>query len=333
MVFMSRRAFLEAAAGVLATALWRTAGALEKAATHVIDVMPAFWKFWDTNLHQPMDVRVRAFFESIVAVYPDLFHHGLIISGALTDLEGVPEAQTRVADYLRDVQQYIPAMRRITTEIREKYHRSVADLSKAFPDYAPMTPVYFTVSLFGFSDGMNYSPETIGLYFGIDELARILEFSSNIKIVLDHELFHRYRYQIAPVTSTSRAAWAYMWEEGLATYVSHQMNPGYSVDADFVLPTPLSELAKPHLQELARRMIDQAESVDPQTYSDLFSLDRSPAGMPARSGYYLGFRTAELLASNRSLTELAHLEGDELKRNVLHALVELRSSGRIGSKS
>jgi len=323
---MLRRTFLQAGVAGLATAWWRAAEALDKDPRDVIDVMPTFWRFWDTNLQQPTNVRVRAFFETVVAAYPDLFHHGLITSGALTDLGGVAEVQTRVANYLKDLQPYIPAMRRITTAIRESYDRSVGDFSKSFPDYAPMTPVYFTVSLFGFSGGMNYSPETLGLYFGIDELARILKSSLNIKIVLEHELFHRYRYQIAPDTSASRAAWAYMWEEGLATYVSRQMNPGCSVDAALVLPPRLSELAKPHLQYLAGRMLEQADAAEPSTYSELFSLDRSPAGIPARSGYYLGFRAAELVASNRSLNDLAHLEGATLKRSVLNALVEIQSS-------
>jgi hypothetical protein len=322
---MLRRSFLAAAIGGFATALWHTSGASEKAAINVVDAMPTFWKFWDTNLHQPINLRVRAFFETVVAVYPDLFHHGLIASGALTDLGGVAEAQSRVAKYLKDVQPYIPAMRRLTAEIHENFYRYVNDFSNAFPDYAPTTPVYFTVSLFGFSGGMNFSGETTGLYFGIDELSRTLESSANLKIVVEHELLHQYRYQIAPEMSVNRAAWAYLWEEGLATYVSRQMSPGCSVDDALVMPR-LSELAKPHLRELAQRIIDQPDSTDPNILSDLYSPNRSPPGVPARSGYYLAFRTVELLGNNRTLTELAHLEGDNLKHSVLSGLIELRDA-------
>src|SRR5271167_4681064 len=95
----------------------------------VIDAMPAFWKFWDSTVHDPSEQRVRAFFDTVVAAYPDLFHHGLIASGALTDLSGVPVVQSRVATYLRDVRPYIPAMRHITITIRDNFSRYVQDFS------------------------------------------------------------------------------------------------------------------------------------------------------------------------------------------------------------
>jgi len=286
--------------------------------------MPTFWKFWDSTIQQADDVRVHAFFDTVVAAYPDLFHHGLIASGALTDLGSVPEVQERVSKYLHDVKPYISAMRRITTTIHENFSRYVNDFSSTFADYAPTTPVYFTVSLFGFAGGMSFDDETIGLYFGIDELARIYGSNDNLKSTFEHELFHQYHYQIAPEISVNYAAWAYMWEEGLATYVSRQMNPGCTIDQVLVTPR-LSELAKPHLRELAQRLLDKPDSTDPTTYLDLFSLDKAPPGLPVMSGYYLGFRVAELLGATRSLTELAHLRGPQLKHAVLDALTELQN--------
>jgi hypothetical protein len=292
--------------------------------------MPTFWKFWDSTIQQPDNVRVHAFFNTVVAAYPDLFHHGLIASGPLADLGNdplgsVPEAQERLSKYLRELKPYIPAMRRITTDIHKNFSRFVNDFSSTFPDYAPTTPVYFTVSLFGFAGGMNLSGEATGLYFGIDELARIHGSNDNLKIIFEHELFHQYHYQIAPEISTNQAAWAYLWEEGLATYVSLQMSPGCTIDQALLISPRLSELAKPHLRELAQRFLDKSDSTDSTAYFDLFSLDKVPPGLPALSGYYLGFRVAELLGATRSLTELAHLRGPELKPAVLEALTELRN--------
>ncbi len=120
---MLRRVFVAATVGGLASGLFRASAASERIPLNVVDAMPAFWRFWDDNLNKPMNSRVRAFFETVVAGYPDLFRHGLIASGALTDLADVPEAQDRVATYLNDVQPYIPAMRRITDEIHEKFYR------------------------------------------------------------------------------------------------------------------------------------------------------------------------------------------------------------------
>jgi hypothetical protein len=321
---MLRRAFLMLIGGSVATATWDAIAAVPRPPFRVINAMPTFWQFWDTTIAEPMDKRVRGFFNTVVAAYPDLFHHGLIASGALTDLGGVPEAQARVAKYLREVSAYIPAMRHITIIIRDSFSRYVQEFSTTFPDYSPTTPVGFTVSLFGFDGGLRVSGENTGLYFGVDELARIHGSTGNFKVILQHELFHQYHYQIAPEIGNDRAAWAFMWEEGLATYVSRRMNPGTTADQVLVTPDRLSELAQPHLPDLARRLLDNADSINPNDYIDLFSVAQTPSEIPARSGYFVGYRVAEKLATTRSLVELVHLRGPELKLAVLSALAELQ---------
>jgi hypothetical protein len=322
---MFRRSFLTSLIGGVTAISLRTPAASRDTPIDVIDAMPTFWKFWDSNVDQPSDVRVRAFFDTVVGSYPDLFHHGLIASGSLTDLRDAPEAQNRVAEYLQDLPPFIPTMRRITTDIHENFSRYVKEFSYTFRDYAPTTPVCFTVSLFGFSGGMNFSGDATGLYFGIDELARTLESIKFLKFVIEHELFHQYHYQIAPEISADNAAWAYMWEEGLATYVCRKMNPRCTVDDALVIPSRLSELARPHLRELAQRFVDNPDSTDPTILAELFSADKAPQGWPVRSGYYLGYRTAEMLGANRSVTQLAHLRGDELKHAVLSTVTQLRN--------
>jgi hypothetical protein len=310
--------------GSVTTATWGEIAKVPRPPFRVIDVMPAFWNFWDTTIEESTDQRVRDFFNTVVEAYPDLFHHGLIASGALTDLDGVPEAQARVAKYLQDVSSFIPAMRQITITIRDNFFRYVQEFSTTFPDYAPTTPVHFSVSLFGFSGGLLVSGENTGLYFGVDELARIYGPTGNFKVILQHELFHQYHYQIAPEISADPAAWAFMWEEGLATYVSQRMNPGTTADQVLVTPNRLSELARPHLRDLARRVLDRADSTNPKDYSDLFSVEQAPRGFPARSGYFVGYVVAEKLAATRSLVELVHLRGPELKLAVLGVLAKLQ---------
>jgi hypothetical protein len=317
---MLRRAFLALLTGGIAAAECGTGVASPRFHIRVIDAMPTFWKFWDTTIREPDDKRVRAFFDTVVAGYPDLFHHGLIAGGALTDLGAVPEAQLRVAAYLHDVSPYIPAMRHMTDTIRDNFLRYAGEFPSLFPDYAPTTPVYFSVSLFGYDGGFRGSGEDAGLYLGIDALARLFGTAGNLKVILQHELFHQYHHQIAPEIIDDRAAWAYMWEEGLATYVSRRMSPGVTADQALMIPARLTELAGPHLSALARQLLDIADSTDPNDYRDLFSPDIIRAGFPARSGYYLGYRVAEQLAATRSLAQLAHLRGVELRGAVSDTL-------------
>jgi hypothetical protein len=102
------------------------------------------------------------------------------------------------------------------------------------------------------------------------------------------------------------------------------MNPGTTVDQVLVMPDRLSELAEPHLPNLARRLLDYADSTNPNDYSDLFTMGQTLPGIPARSGYFVGYRVAEKLAATRSLVELVHLRGPGLKQAVLSVLAELQ---------
>jgi hypothetical protein len=158
----------------------------------------------------------------------------------------------------------------------------------------------------------------------VDELARIHGSSGNLKIIFQHELFHQYHYQIAAEITDDRAAWAYMWEEGLATFISRRMNPGATVDQVLVTPDRLSELAQPLLPNLARRLRDIGDSTNPNDYIELFTAEQTPSGIPARSGYFVGFRVAEKLAATRSLVDLVHLRGTDLKLAVMSALEDLQ---------
>jgi hypothetical protein len=322
---MYRRAFLILVGSSAATIAWDTRAAVSATSLRTINAMPAFWNFWDTTLGEPAEVRVSEFFSKVVDVYPRLFSRQFI-GGPLADQEDAPEVRARVSKYLREVQPAIPTMRMISATIRNRFAGYVREFSKVFIDYAPNTPVYFSVSLFGFSGGLLVSGENSALYFGVDELARIYGQHGNLKVIFQHELFHQYHFQIAPEISSDRAAWAFMWEEGLATYVSQRMNPGATLDEVLVTPLRLSELAKPHLVALSRRLLEQADSTNPGEYSDLFTTEQTPDEVPPRSGYFVGYKVAERLAATRSLVDLVHLQGPELRRAVLRTLSELQKS-------
>jgi hypothetical protein len=320
---MNRRTFLAVIANGLAIA--QKGFAAQKAATRlaVVDVMPTFFNFWSATSQLSENERVQAFFDMVVASYPDLFHHGLIASGALTDLGTDPDAQRRVATYLHDVGPLVPAMTTITDRIQYSLPHYIDDFTSNFPDFLPTIPVYFTISLFGLAASLRVDGEDSGLYFGIDELAHVLGADDSLKVVFDHELFHMYHHQIAPQVTDNKAAWAYLWEEGLATLVSQRMNPGTSVDHVLIYPAHLSELGDPLLASLARRMLEIADSTDVFAYGDLFFADIARPGMPARAGYYLGYKVAEKIGRTRTLKELARLRGSKLKSAVRAALVTM----------
>lgn len=144
------------------------------------------------------------------------------------------------------------------------------------------------------------------------------------KVLFVHELFHQYHDQIAPeLTAEDVPLWISLWEEGLATYVSRQMNPGSTEAQALMFPRDLAELAQPKLPSLARELLAHFDSPDKGEYRAFFHGRNGRPDVPPRSGYYVGYRIAAKLAAGRSLQQLALLRGPELKAAVRLALQQL----------
>lgn len=287
----------------------------------VIDATPAFWSFWDAAAGKSDPRRAQLFLERVVARYPALFTAAVLgDNSALAGADARDPAGT-AATYLHDVAPYVPAMRRLSALLRNELAGYARDFTATFPDFAPTTPVYFTVSLFNFDGGTREVGGKPALLFGIDGIARFHAPDASLKVFFDHELFHQYRDQIAPGPDSDDQGplWEALWEEGLATYVSQQMNPGSSV-ADALMSPTLEGAAQPLLPALAQELLQNFASSDRQEYAAFFFGRNRRPDLPPRCGYYVGYRVAQRLAVGRDLRELARLHGPELEAEVRAAL-------------
>ncbi len=61
---MLRRTFLMLIGSSVSIAPWGAIAAVPRPPFKVIDVMPTFWKFWDTTIKESADKRVREFFNT-----------------------------------------------------------------------------------------------------------------------------------------------------------------------------------------------------------------------------------------------------------------------------
>ena len=291
----------------------------------IIDAMPEFWKFWDTASENDDDRRVQDFLSIVVAPHPDLFDVGVLGGGSLTNRFDDPSVQKSVAMYLHDVAPWIPRMRFLSKRVRN-FRRYAQEFRIEFPDYAPITPVYFTVSLFTFDAGVRMAGGDTAVFFSIDGIARFDGADANLKVIIDHELFHQYHHQIVPELTDNRALWAYLWEEGLATFVSQQMNLGSTEDQVLLVPPNLAERASPLLPTFARELLDKLDSTNQEDLAAFFAFDNHRPDLPKRCGYYVGYRLAKKLASGRSLQALASLRGPALRSAIQMALEEMAKS-------
>ncbi len=294
----------------------------------VVDATPSFWNFWDAAQDLPEAERVGRFRGSVVAAHPELFTAD-VLSG--TPLAGNPppaKGDEIIARYLRDVVPYIPRMRAISRTIQNRFHEYAADFTGTFPDFAPKTPVFFTVSLFSFDGATRNVGGHTALLFGIDGIARFHAPDTNLKVLFDHELFHQYHDQIAPGSNDDdQPLWMSLWEEGLATYVSQRMNP-HSTESDALMSQTLAAASRPLLPALAREMLANLDSRDRAEYAAFFYSRNGRPDLPPRCGYFLGYRVAKALDKNLALPALARLQGPELKTAIRAALVKMANAGR-----
>jgi hypothetical protein len=303
-------------------------------AVKVIDATPAFWTFWKAAAGKSDARRAQLFLERVVAPHPELFSAAVLgDSSALAGTEA-KDPQRTAATYLQDVAPFVPAMRRLSTVLHSDLDRYARDFTATFPDFAPTTPVYFTLSLFNFDGGTRTVDGKPALLFGIDGIARLHAPDANLQVFFDHELFHQYRDQIdpGPDGDDPDPLWQSLWEEGLATYVSQRMNPG-STAADALLSSTLAAAAQPLLPALAAELLQNFDSTDPQEYAAFFYGRNKRPDLPPRCGYYVGYQVAQRLAAGRDLRELAHLHGPALKTEVRAALVLLAAGPAAQSLS
>jgi hypothetical protein len=131
-------------------------------------------------------------------------------------------------------------------------------------------------------------------------------------VIFSHELFHLYHFQVNPLPRNADQIELYrlIWQEGLATYVSHVLNPGASL-ADVLLDPRLAEEGPRFVPMLAHDLLAQLQSTDDETAARYLSYRRG-GQIPARMGYLIGYEMAKRTAASHPLTELARLRGHAL---------------------
>jgi hypothetical protein len=155
------------------------------------------------------------------------------------------------------------------------------------------------------------------LVFGVDVIAS--EDPEAIGILIDHELFHRYHFQVAGFSDdkgSQEILWRALWAEGLATYVSMKLNSPASMQDALVVPRDLIERSRPLLPELIPELQPHLDEVNPELYATFFSYRGPDASPPSRVGYYIGALVAERLARQHSLPALARMPAAEVRKEV-----------------
>lgn len=279
-------------------------------------LMPAFEAFLAEHRDETPEARGQAFVRDFVPRFPEFY-------GA--PLFGKPEALAASAVRFLDPANKpqfgsfpafdMAAMIERGRTLDDAFVSAQASFLKEFPDFRCNTLVAYGPSLFHFDGHVYDSPEgEARLLFGVDLISMIHTGPSD-PAFFQHELFHIHHSDVlgdAAPSGNDPTVWWALWQEGLATYVSHRMNPNLSLQEVLWFPADLAETAGPRRAEIAARLLADMDGKGDR-YAAYFLAGSGPDGLPARSGYFMGYLLAKEVGDGRPLGELARLKPEDVR--------------------
>lgn len=286
------------------------------------DIMPEVSAFAADTAGMAPAERADAFVSRIVDRHPDYYAERLFGSR-----ERLAARALRLFDPERTPN--FPGVGSVTLDrvlktgemIGTEYRRIEAEFRQAFPDYRCETPISFGPSLFLFDGNQSSAaPGQAEMRFGVDMIA-LLHPPHDLKPFFQHELFHIYQAQqigeAEPPEATQPLWWA-LWSEGLASYVSWELNPDLTSAEIFWLPRDMEAQMEKKLPQAARLLL--AELDGHEGYGRWFTAGENPPDLPPRAGYYLGYLMAKRLDAG-DLAALARMPPAQVQREA-HAFLQ-----------
>jgi len=265
------------------------------------DLVPILFRCFDAFPTEKQQ-RVRLFAEGVIQSHPEIYRRPDVFKTDPLTLE----------KYLDQVTPYLPAIRKIHARFIKECEPIEESFCARFPDFnRSQAEIYLMLSRFRF-DGKIPHDNPRALFLGLDGLAKFHGASLPLGVILSHELFHLYHFQVNALPAPIDAIPLYrlIWQEGLATYASASLNPKATM-ADVLLDPQLARDGPKYVPAVARALLTQLESIDDETAARYLSYRRG-SEIPSRMGYLIGYDIVARLAPTTSLIELARLRGRRL---------------------
>lgn len=300
--------------GICCLALFATSAQAELCNTK--NLMPEYLAFEARTATMAPARRADLFTKEIVAAHPDFY-----TGEEFGDAAKLHKSALRLLDPSKPIVLggFGPLtdghLRAVAANVAPSFERAEDGFARTFPDFHCKADIVFGVSLLHF-DGHGYNDKSgrEHMRFGIDMIALIHQ-PRDLPAFFTHELFHIYHAEALPGVypeDDTRTWWA-MWEEGLATYVSRQMNLPLTEQQVLWFPSDMvTRMEKPGTMRAAARAMLADFDTD-KHYALWFQAGSSAPGLPPRAGYFMGLRMAEELGRAHSLQQLAHLSPAQVK--------------------
>lgn len=293
-------------------------------ACSIVDATASFWSLAARSAHMTPAAEIASFRADVVERYPELY------TAHVLGRDNVHALDTLSVLWLKATRKNGIKGRAVERELVHRLPIILGRFKKAFPDFLCNFPIYLMASLGSLDGAGRVVAGHPALVLGVDTMAEF-ETAKELPVVITHELFHRYNFQVAGFSDDPgdrQAIWRTLWAEGLATYVSGRLNPKASL-SEVLVSEDLAQRGPDLIRQLAVALRVN-DAPDPSLYAEYFESGSARAksdGIPQRSGYYVGYRVVQQLAKRDSLYELAHLKGPSLHHTIDHVLGLLAEKG------
>jgi hypothetical protein len=264
----------------------------------IIDLIPQELQVV-ANLPRDTDARAELFSREVLAAHPEVYQR----------LWHVDSAQ--VKEYVGRVPLYIAGIRKLHALFERQEPAILDHFCQAFPDFDPgKVKIYLMLSLFRF-DAKVPSEHPDSLLIGLDGLARFHGTDAPLSVILSHEFFHLYHFQVNPLPKNPDDLPLYrlLWQEGLAVYASQQLNGGASL-ADVLFDPRLAANGPASVPAEAKLLLTCLDSREDEIAAHFLTKSETGEG---RIGYLIGYYVVTRLARNRSVDSLARLRDPGLR--------------------
>ncbi|WP_448569742.1 hypothetical protein [Thalassotalea ganghwensis] len=265
----------------------------------IINLADDYYALFEQTHDMPLAERSNAFADYFNQQFAP-FYRDKAFNKSLEQFESIKES-------------YLAKEKRLTGQLDQ----SMASFLTSFSDFKSDRPIYIVHSLGQFNGATRELDGKPYLLFGIDVMVRFHQWQDDTPF-FHHELFHVYHEKFF---ECGDALWCSLWSEGLATYVSHQLNTAASEDELMLnIPNGLAADTKANLLLALSDLKAKLFSTDEEHYKAYFNFKADETGLPPRRGYYLGYLIAQELGKKYSLQALAKMNAKQLRPIIIKAI-------------
>lgn len=283
----------------------------------VVNVADTFSINWTNNKEATSSQRVKSFHENVVPQFPEFYKYRFN-----TLKKQARDVGQEIVRHFDEFSEISIEFSKLSKELPTNLENAILSFSERFKDFDSNFKIYLIHSL----DEMDGGVRTVGdqefFIFGLESMIKFHNFSNRTPF-FHHELFHLYHFQVRKAEFREEL-WEYLWIEGLATYMSHVLNPTATyIDLALDVPEGLVNKCEKNFPDIIEALLASFDSKSPEVYAKFFLPNANDEIIPSRAAYYIGYLLAKEIAKTAAPATLVNLGGDALKLQLRKALQQL----------